>query len=419
MRYIFLFLIFKSLNLFALESFFYDFNVRTKYSKYFNSSYMQKKISPVKHFITQDYYIEVSSEVSSEYVYYSFFNKKKNVSYIFPGSYVIKVGKDGIEQIKIFFINRGDTFIRIKSAKFSSSADFYLVNTLIYKDVKLPFKIEDIAVISLSNIINYIGRVIDFRYFIPEYFDIYKDISNMAISLRKSLASFPIVEVVDGAMDEYGKMVHIETGLLQRDPVGFNCSGFVKWVADSIYKSMTGRLLRIDDLKLRHIGVRGSSFARSQEFNKDPFFGLDWIRNIAYRINNINVDLNLSKIKENDVNNIKFFDYVDNRGYKIENLEFLLYSLALDEPGYIYLGSISTGVNNLSSMVLHKHVVLFLPFLDENRIFRVSVNEVNAETSIKSLQKRYPKSYIHLVRVKVPENLSIVPIPIKANNQSS
>lgn len=182
---------------------------------------------------------------------------------------------------------------------------------------------------------------------------------------------------------------------------------------------MTGRLLKIDDLKLKHIGVRGSVFTKSHEFNKDPFFGLDWIRNIAYRINNIDVDLNLSKVKENDVNNIKFFDYIDNRGYKIENLEFLLYSLALDEPGYIYFGSISTGVGNLSNMVLHKHVVSFLPFLDENRVFRVSVNEVNAETSIKSLQKRYPKSYIHLVRVKVPENLSIVPIPIKANNQAS
>ncbi|WKC75311.1 hypothetical protein QIA36_03100 [Borreliella yangtzensis] len=419
MRYIFLFLIMKSLNLFALESFFYDFDIRTKYSKYFNSSYVQKKISPIKHFITENYYIEVSSAVSSEYVYYSFFNKKKNVDYIFPGSYVIKVGKDGIEQIKIFFINRGDTFIRIKSSKFSSSADFYLVNTLIYKDIRLPFKIEDIAVISLGNIINYISKIIDFRYFIPEYFDIYKNISNMAISLRKALAAFPIAEVIDGAMDESGKMVHIKTGLLQKDAVGFNCSGFVKWVADSIYKSMTGRLLKINDLKLKHIGVRGSVFTKSQEFNKEPFFGLDWIRNIAYRISNIDADLNLSKVKENDVNNIKFFDYIDNRGYKIENLEFLLYSLALDEPGYIYFGSISTGVGSLSNMVLHKHVVLFLPFLDENRIFRVSVNEVNAETSIKSLQKRYPKSYIHLVRVKAPENLSIVPIPIKANNQTS
>lgn len=163
---------------------------------------------------------------------------------------MIKVGKEGIEQIKIFFINRGDTFIRIKSSKFSSIADFYLVNTLIYKDVKLPFKIEDIAVISLANIINYIGKVVDFRYFIPEYFDIYKNISNMVISLRKSLRSFPIAEVADGAMNEYGKMVHIETGLLQKDPVGFNCSGFVKWVADSIYKSMTGRLLKLMILSL-------------------------------------------------------------------------------------------------------------------------------------------------------------------------
>ncbi len=77
MKYIFLFLIIKSLNLFALESFFYDFDIRTKYSKYFNSSYVQKKISPTKHFITENYYIEVSSSVSSEYVYYSFLIKKE------------------------------------------------------------------------------------------------------------------------------------------------------------------------------------------------------------------------------------------------------------------------------------------------------------------------------------------------------
>ncbi len=77
MKYIFLFLIIKSLNLFALESFFYDFDIRSKYSKYFNSSDVQKKISPIKHFITENCYIEVSSAVYPGYVYYSFLIKKE------------------------------------------------------------------------------------------------------------------------------------------------------------------------------------------------------------------------------------------------------------------------------------------------------------------------------------------------------
>lgn len=58
---------------------------------------------------------------------------------------------------------------------------------------------------------------------------------------------------------------------------------------------------------------------------------------------------------------------------------------------------------------------MLFPFIDRESIFRVSLMEINDETSIKSLRGRYPNSYIHLVRAKVPKNISIVPIPKRIN----
>ncbi|AHH09421.1 Hypothetical protein BPA_0103600 [Borrelia parkeri SLO] len=417
MRYIFLFLIVANLNLFAFENFFYDFSVRANYAKYFNSRNTAFKINPQKYYISDNYYVEVSNSILGDYAYYSFFNRKNGASYILPGSYVIKVGRYGIEQIKIFFLNRADTFIRIKAGDVHSSADFYLINTFIYKDIKLPFKISDIATGSFLEIAKYISNFIDFELFRPRSLEAYDNISNIVDSLRAFLKVSPLIfEVHDGAMNELGEMVYIRTGEPQREPIGFNCSGFGKWVADSIYKAMTGKLLKIKDLKVKHIGIRGNSFTKYYEFSRDPFFGLDWTRNIAYKLKNVDANLDLSRVKELDVNNIGFLKYIENRGYEIDNLEFILYYLAVKEPGHMYFGSLNTTINGFPGKVFHKHVVVLFPFIDRESIFRVSLMEINDETSIKSLRGRYPNSYIHLVRAKVPKNISIVPIPKRINN---
>ncbi|BCR21934.1 hypothetical protein [Borrelia sp. HM] len=418
MRYIFLFLIFGNLSLFAFEKFLSNFSIRANYAKYFNSSDSVEKIKSQKYYISDSYYVEVSSSILGDYAYYSFFNRKDGASYIFSGSYVIKVGRHGIEQVKIFFLNRADTFIRIKANENNiySSADFYLIDTLIHKDIKLPFKIGDIAIGSFLKVSEYISDFIDFKLFNPQHLKVHENISNLVESLRTFLkTSPPILEVHDGAMNELGEMVYIKTGEPQRELRGFNCSGFAKWIADSMYKTMTGKLLKIDDLKVRHIGIRGNDFTNYYEFSLDPFFGLDWTRNIAYKLKNINSKLNLSKINELDINSIDFLKYIENRGYEIDNLEFILYYLALKEPGHMYLGSISTTIDKFPGKLFHKHVVVLFPFIDQESIFRIALMEVNNETSIKSLKSRYPNSYIHLVRVKVPSNISIVPIP-KRNN---
>ncbi|UER67676.1 hypothetical protein LKV13_02585 [Borrelia sp. BU AG58] len=416
MRCVLLFLIVGRLDLLAHGGFFYDFTVRSDYSQYFSSGSNREKIRPYRNYTTDGHYVEISSLIKGDYVYYSFFNRKDGVSYIFPGSYVVKVGKDGIEQVKIFFINRADTFIRIKPDGLHSSADFYLINTLIHKEVKLPFKIMDIATGSFLEIAKYVSSFIDLKFFNPRYLEVYENVSDTVDKFRAFLKASSIAEVPDGAMNEFGEMVYIKTGKPQGEVKGFNCSGFGKWVADSIYKTMAGTLLKIEDLKIRHIGVRGNSFTEKYEFSKDLFFGLDWTRNIGYRLKNANIGLDLTRIKENDVTNVGFLKYVENRGYAIDSLEFILYYLTLNEPGHMYFGSINTTTKVHSGKVFHKHVVVLFPFIDKESIFRISVMEVNDETSIKSLRKRYPNSYIHLVRVKAVKGVSIVPIPEGISN---
>jgi hypothetical protein len=42
---------------------------------------------------------------------------------------------------------------------------------------------------------------------------------------------------------------------------------------------------------------------------------------------------------------------------------------------------------------------VFFPFIDGKSVFRVVVMERNQETSVSSLQKRFPKDDVHLVRI--------------------
>ena len=85
MIHVLLFLIISNLNLLAFEKFFYDFTVRTNYSQYFNSSNNAEKIKPQKHYTTDGYYVEVSSSIIGDYVYYSFLIEKMMCLIFFQG----------------------------------------------------------------------------------------------------------------------------------------------------------------------------------------------------------------------------------------------------------------------------------------------------------------------------------------------
>ena len=91
-------------------------------------------------------------------------------------------------------------------------------------------------------------------------------------------------------------------------------------------------------------------------------------------------------------------------GTRCAKLEYLLYFLARQNPGTIYIGSVnapsaravSEGTPTLRQ---HHHVIVLFPYFDARGVFQVVVMERNLRTSLASLSRRYGNEYVHLERI--------------------
>jgi hypothetical protein len=101
-----------------------------------------------------------------------------------------------------------------------------------------------------------------------------------------------------------------------------------------------------------------------------------------------------------DVRSVSGFQYLEDVGYAVHDLGAVLYNLAVSEPGHFYIGSVNTQFGTAPVLRQHVHIAVFFPYFDEFGRFVVDVMERNVETSLESLEKRYPKDFVHLVRVR-------------------
>jgi hypothetical protein len=231
----------------------------------------------------------------------------------------------------------------------------------------------------------------------------------------------------DGAINQNGAYALIATGALQpaagKDPSGndypgLNCSGFAKWLIDGILEPETGKLLTIADLK-KPFGTRGSPFSAPYE-SLDPFFGLDWTRNLASIANSTLIAPQFGKIEEFEVRSAPFSSllpengdgelaenwpgWLKDVGFNVEGLKPLLYTLAIDHPDRFYLAAVSsesyapttpTNPRGLPMLRRYFHVTALVPYFNEHGNFRVVVFESAAETNFTAFQKRYEtKKYL-------------------------
>jgi hypothetical protein len=216
--------------------------------------------------------------------------------------------------------------------------------------------------------------------------------------LRTRLKSLRDAE--DGAMDSDGRFVFIRDGSAQQPGKGgFNCSGFAKFVMDGFYKPLTGKLADVGALKERSLDARGNRWSSAYEEQRDPYFGLDWSRNLARVLAAARTGERLPPAEFADVRGLERFPYVEDVGYPIESLEAILYLLARREPGFLYIGSLNREAEDGTPVRQHHHLAVFFPYLDDKSVTRVVVMERNVETSLASLQKRFPRDSVHLVRV--------------------
>ena len=342
------------------------------------------------------------------------------------GSWILTRRRDTGAPVRIRVFPRSDPYTYVQFRPFSGDKcqmDLVLYDAYIIRSMPLPVSLERLYTMPVAEVLNLAGNKFPRRYFEPNPDD-YRDQRLLIAQIREHLPELNFAD--DGAINETGSYVFIKTGLNQPNvQTGLNCSGFTKWLIDGILKPVTGRRLELTPLK-EPFGNRGTSFTDIWEELRDPFFGLDWIRNLASQAWTVLRAPSFGTLDEIEVRRETFSQiivrngpnitvqsypgFLSNAGYGVEGLHPLLYTLAIDEPGRFYLAAVNneigpptieTNLRGRPRMRQYFHVAALIPYFNEYGVFQVAVFESAAETSINAFKSRYPGQQVNLVRIPV------------------
>lgn len=357
----------------------------------------------------------VTTEGNAEYAY---FVVVPELGGQFPlssaGTYILRRRRaDGaIDQLKIFLRSDPGFFVRIwperpgdggqrargREAE-RSTMSVYLAGVQLHREIPLPVSIETLLEEPFERIVSLTGARVDWSLVYPVTDDPrYRDVGLMAARARSTLHTLPDAE--DGAMDEEGNLVFIESLVLQDQQPGFNCSGFAKWIVDGLHDGLYGGYLPIEPLKEKHLDLRGHRWSEPLEDARDPYFGLDWTRNLAVTMLSASQGGREVHPEAADVRSLPYATYVEDVGYPVAELPRIMYLLAVDEPGHFYIASFNREFGSEPVLNQHVHVAVLFPYFDERGRFFVDVLERNVETGLESLDRRYHDDSVHLVRVR-------------------
>ncbi len=340
------------------------------------------------------------------------------------GTWILKRSpRDGAPlQAKVFLRGDAGTFLRIYPDGDRSTMDVVAYGGVLNQGVPLPVSFEKAFASPMSDIVAWSGKIVDWSLFSPRP-GLYRETRSFVDETRKRLGGLRYA--YDGALDPEGNPVLIATGERQIGETGLNCSGFAKWVVDGFYGPIKGRYLDPLAMARKRLDERVTDAAGPYESDLDPFFGLDWTRNLALALLDARypsrphgleeVDVRISAFAmiagkgglgtPETVNGSSAYEsfaaYQGDLGYRADGLKALLYVLALREPGSIYLASISRKSGGaIPGLSRHYHVAVLAPYFEESGEFKVAAFESAAETSVEAIMARLPKDFVHLVRVR-------------------
>lgn len=347
------------------------------------------------------------TEIQNGHLYQLFLNEHDGRFPVYgAGSYIVKRSlEDGrFVQVKVFLRSDEGFFARIFPVGSRSGMNLFINGKQLYNDIPVPLRFEELLLSPFQEVVKATRHLVDWSLLRPTGTNAnYRAVQQMVAKAREALPSLPDAE--DGAMDESGGLVYIESlGGMEELP-GFNCSGFAKWVCDGIYRTHRDSFMPIEPLKEKHLGYRGTGWTTPREDDRDPYFGLDWTRNLARTLEAAERGVLPEVIgpEAMDVRSVPLSNYVEDMGYPVGDLRHVLYYLAVKDPGTFYLGSVNREFGSAPVLRQHTHVVVLFPYFAETGAFEIAVLERNVETSLDSLEERYGGDYLHLVRVAATE----------------
>jgi hypothetical protein len=337
------------------------------------------------------------------------------------GSWVLTRRKEDGRPIRIRVFLRSDPNMYVQFRPNPTDRNRSLLDVVIYdayvtRAVTVPIPFERLITLPVEDILSTVETKFPRLYFDPVP-GMYRDLRAFLGLVREKLPALNYRD--DGAIDENGRYVYIETLAPQTGKTGLNCSGFAKWIVDGILRPFTGNRLAIPPLREPFADRGFTTLNETHEQSRAPFFGLDWTRNLASTARiTLYSSQDMGILEETEVRSSPFSsiiertktgnfvrvrsypDFLPNAGFSFEGLHPLLYTLAVEEPGHIYLASINNDIGT-PRMRQHFHVAVLVPYFNEYGTFQIAVFESAAETSFSAFKQRYPGHFINLVRISV------------------
>ena len=351
---------------------------------------------------------------------YYLFQNEEGASFSIPGrgNYILKreLESGRFVQIKIFYRSDPGCFVRLFPRGNRTSMDVYLFGIDVARGVLLPVELTDLLTQPFAKVIALSESTVRWQRLLYRRFGPLDELAFTHVeTIRRLLPT--LSDQDDGALDADSRYVFINSGLPQGASEGLNCSGFAKWISDGFYYGLTGRYLAVEPLKEKHLDYRGNRWSLRFEDERDPYFGLDWSRNLARSLWEAQGYTPLGP-EDFDVRRAEYLAYREDVGFRIENLELLMFLEAAANPGHFYIGSLNREYGSEPVLRQHFHVIVLFPYFTPSGSLRIAVFDRNREVTLEGTAERYSGSFIHLVRLPIGEYF-VPPLPLKVSQENN
>ena len=304
-------------------------------------------------------------------------------------------------KVKVYYQRNNDSYLLFDKKK-RGKCDVYLFGRLYRKNLAYYFSIDSLKYLSINSILSLLDSNKIGKEILIEKDDLFL---KEKLIQKIIIPSINFKYVRDGARDEFGNYVYILTGEEQKkNEQGLNCSGFVKEIADNYIKLFipSFKWLKISDLKQGRTNERKNNSLQQYDLKYDPFFGLDWVKNIA---DNINKNCNYKIIKAEEYNTDTNAPYFKNRGFNIEDLKEILFRDQQKDSTYFYILIFNRLRNKRPIIPEHHHLSVIVPYFKDYH-FYLRVFESAEETNFTQLIKIHKDEKVTIIKVPIPLGLA-------------
>ena len=339
-----------------------------------------------------------------------------------PGSFVLL--RDSVTgkpiHIRYYFAADSDVFVQFSPSGNKTLADFVIDGLFAARGVPVGVNFDYFYTSSFAQVLSLTEKSLPWHY-VDIHPEQYHGNLVMIGVIKKNLERIKYEK--NACYDGYDRPVYVSDGKerkvkkedVQNNILTMDDLGFVKWIVDGLVKTLTGSSTYVDPLRrpttqLNPLGTMGIRSTKESLFRS-----LDWTRNLAaakmsvqarknYLYEDSGVDVKIepfsSEISSKGITQVA--GYIKNSGYEMKYLKPLLYVLASTEPTYFYLAAIRRTVHpadgNPEFKIFDSSAAIF-PYFDKTGQFGCTVFDNGEEMTLTQFQKKYPDSFIHLVRV--------------------